>query len=1523
MRKITWVGALLVCLAVEPAGRAATPDFSVVPATTGDCVKGKPGIAFDGVNFLCGWQKGSDIYVTRVSPGGSVLDPEGIAISVGLNQASYPPSVGFDGTNYLIAWCATRGGVSEIYGARLTPAGEVLDPGGVKLTSGSNTEIRMPGIAFDGQNFLIVWRTLKAGGNNILGVLVSKTATTVSAAAGFPIANLNCSYYPAVAFDGTNYLVVWHDSRGADWNVYGARVTTAGTVLEPNGFLICGDPMHQEHCNVAFDGTNYLVVWYDWRPNNDKVHGSAYGARVSPAGTVLDSPAFKIADHVRGEVAVQVAYDGSNFLALWAMEYPTTYPNWRLTDVYGRRIAKNGALFDRQPIPFSTSFGHQFGPVLGYGAGKYFAAWGDGRNYGTSTRVYGNLVPSSAPAEDLPVRTTSPVAAGWTAETIGTRGAMFTKGVATAPEEAYVFGPSEIVRFSAGRWSPVGSFTGGSPYAAWASGPQDVWAGGWASALSHYDGQAWTNRGCWNQNIVTGLWGVDARHVWATCERGQILELDSASNWNRRSVGVTADLQAIWGTSATDLYVVGEKGTIVHFNGTTWTPVAGVPTDQTLNAIWGSGPKDIFVVGDSGAILHFDGAAWTAQESCTTNHLFGVTGFSPTDVYAVGMDGTILHFDGVRWEAQESGTALDLMTVFGAYDETTNLRTVWTAGAGDVGHVRRIAAPFEITRQPASQTVTRGQSVTLAVAASGPGVRTYRWIKDGSAVGGAMEATYSITNVQRAQAGTYTCVVTSGAGQLTSTPAELVVEPNLLEPAIIGQPASHAANPGGRVSFAVTATGQAPLQYVWQRQAAGESAWTDLADGAASSGTHTATLVVTAALTMQRAQFRCVVSNAEGEATSDAAVLRVLRTITASSDLDGDAGTDVMWREGATLEVGSWTTSGGYVRVGAEDGGYAVIGFGDFDGDGRSEAVWRHAATGALVAWPSGGGTLSLGTNGSTWQVLGQGDFDGDRRTELLWRDAATAEIGTWTATGVFVHLGSETTGWQVIGVADVDGDGKTEPVWRQASSTEIGSWTMAGAYVRLGAENGAWEVVGFGDFDGDGTGEPLWRDRGTRDVAAWTIAGGFVQVGREDNGWTIIGTGDFDADGRTEGLWRNANTLEIGTWTMAGAYLRLGSESGAWQVIPQWPVFTNQPVARWLASGASALLSVTVTANPPPVLQWQVSVDGSTWTDVADGGRYSGAATTSLTIANANRSMNGNRYRCVVRNGAGRAISAVAMLNVSARAGAANDLDGDGKTDVLWRYVPLQELGIWNSSGFVHLGTEGTGWVVIGVGDFDADGKMELIWRHTGSGQVATWPSGGGYVPLGTESAWQVIQIGDFDGDGRSELLWRHSGTGQVVTWTQAGAYLELGAETDGWRVIGIADFDGDGRQEPAWRNTNTFEIRTTTTAGETIRLGTEGGGWTVTAFGDVDGDGKAEPFWRHASTLENVTWTRAGGFVRLGTESSGGWHVIAVGDYDGDGRSEPLWQHETTRELATWPSGGGYLPLGAESGNWVVSRN
>ncbi len=81
-----------------------------------------------------------------------------------------------------------------------------------------------------------------------------------------------------------------------------------------------------------------------------------------------------------------------------------------------------------------------------------------------------------------------------------------------------------------------------------------------------------------------------------------------------------------------------------------------------------------------------------------------------------------------------------------------------------------------ITMQPASQTVTAGQTATFTVAATGAAPMTYQWQKSGVNISGATSSSYTTPVTSTGNSGsTYDVVVTNSAGTVTSASATLTV----------------------------------------------------------------------------------------------------------------------------------------------------------------------------------------------------------------------------------------------------------------------------------------------------------------------------------------------------------------------------------------------------------------------------------------------------------------------------------------------------------------------------------------------------------------------------------------------------------------------------------------------------------------------------------------------------------------------------------------------------------------------------
>lgn len=80
-------------------------------------------------------------------------------------------------------------------------------------------------------------------------------------AADFAICDYtNHQIYPIPIHENNQYYVYWTDYRSTPiYTLYGARITEAGVVIDPNGKALFADSVFDP--KVASDGSNMLVVW--------------------------------------------------------------------------------------------------------------------------------------------------------------------------------------------------------------------------------------------------------------------------------------------------------------------------------------------------------------------------------------------------------------------------------------------------------------------------------------------------------------------------------------------------------------------------------------------------------------------------------------------------------------------------------------------------------------------------------------------------------------------------------------------------------------------------------------------------------------------------------------------------------------------------------------------------------------------------------------------------------------------------------------------------------------------------------------------------------------------------------------------------------------------------------------------------------------------------------------------------------------------------------------------------------------
>ncbi len=308
-----------------------------------------------------------------------------------------------------------------------------------------------------------------------------------------------------------------------------------------------------------------------------------------------------------------------------------------------------------------------------------------------------------------------------------------------------------------------------------------------------------------------------------------------------------------------------------------------------------------------------------------------------------------------------------------------------------------------------------------------------------------------------------------------------------------------------------------------------------------------------------------------------------------------------------------------------------------------------------------------------------------------------------------------------VVARTDFNGDGESDLLWRNASTGQVYRMLMNGFTITSGAvaytePDTAWSVVGDADFNGDGVADLLWRNSATGQVYVMLFsssgmpASGAIVASEPNPAWKIVHTPDLDGDGRADLLWWNSSTGQVYAMLMNGA-----------SVTAQGFVYTE------------------------PNTAWSIAAVG--------------------------------------------------------------DFAGSGKSNqLLWRNGSTGQLylmtvgfagGVFSQSGTMIYQEPNTSWKVLAAPDLDGDGRSDILWRNDATGQVYAMLMNGATIASQAliysepNLAWKIVAQGDYNGDGKADLLWRNESTGQVYMLQMSGLMTAGGAmvytePNTAWKILG-----------------------------------------------------------------------------------------------------------------------------------------
>lgn len=326
-----------------------------------------------------------------------------IPISVLEGMEEEDPVITWDGKNYVVVWQTNRKDPDDydLYATHVSPEGKILDPQ-IPVSTAYSNQI-FTDIACGNGLDLVVWQDLRSRQRwEIYGARLRSDGTVLDPQ-GIPIATgKRNARHPQVAWSGKNFLVVWmEENEGRGWDVAGVRVSPQGKVVDRDRILIAKTPGDQAHPALAWGKDQYLVVWMDHPPG---ISPKISGARVSASGKVLDPEGLVLSPSSRDPSFPAVAWGKEGFMVVWADQ-----PASKVYTLSRVLMSPSGEVDDRNGFVVESSSSLHTFPSLSCTENECLIVWEKDQSQGGPMRGIENVIRDVKGAWiDLSQRTVTP-----------------------------------------------------------------------------------------------------------------------------------------------------------------------------------------------------------------------------------------------------------------------------------------------------------------------------------------------------------------------------------------------------------------------------------------------------------------------------------------------------------------------------------------------------------------------------------------------------------------------------------------------------------------------------------------------------------------------------------------------------------------------------------------------------------------------------------------------------------------------------------------------------------------------------------------------------------------------------------------------------------------------------------------------------------------------------------------------------------------------------------------------------------
>jgi hypothetical protein len=332
-----------------------------VPVASGATNSDRPSVVWDGAAYGMVWSDdrngNRDIYFSRVAADGTVLvSPTRITTDSG---ASTYPSLAWTGTEYGVTWQDSRTTTYDIYFARISASGAKIGAD-VQITSDASWS-NEPSLVWTGSEYGVAWFDGRSTSSDIYFARISATGAKLGSDVQIT-SDAGTSEFPSLAWAGTEYGVIWQDSRTTVYDLYFARISAAGAKVGTD-IQITNDATSSFSPSMVWSGTEYGVAWNDNRSTLQDI----YFARVTMAGAKIGTD-VQITSDASYSYQTAIAWTGSEYGIAWRDMRDGNY------EIYMGRVSAAGAKVSTE-VRLSTEGGASMNPALAFGTLGYGVAY--------------------------------------------------------------------------------------------------------------------------------------------------------------------------------------------------------------------------------------------------------------------------------------------------------------------------------------------------------------------------------------------------------------------------------------------------------------------------------------------------------------------------------------------------------------------------------------------------------------------------------------------------------------------------------------------------------------------------------------------------------------------------------------------------------------------------------------------------------------------------------------------------------------------------------------------------------------------------------------------------------------------------------------------------------------------------------------------------------------------------------------------------------------------------------------------